>query len=87
MGASEGATICAIIAHDDVFAARVHRGRSRLGRCRRCRLGRRHRAAASYGQRRARRLVLERRSATFNPLVRLRTDFDAEMAESLDLVR
>ena len=33
------------------------------------------------------RLVLERRSATFNPLVRLRTDFDAEMAESLDLVR
>lgn len=33
------------------------------------------------------RLVLERRSATFNPLVRLRANFDAEMAESLDLVR
>jgi hypothetical protein len=32
-------------------------------------------------------LVLERRRATFNPLIRLRADFDAEMAQSLDLVR
>lgn len=32
-------------------------------------------------------LVLERRRATFNPLIRLRADFDAEMTESLDLVR
>ncbi len=38
-------------------------------------------------QRPANQLVLERRRATFNPLVQLRVDFDAEMAESVDQVR
>ena len=32
-------------------------------------------------------LVLERRRATFNPLIRLRADFDAEMRQSVDVVR
>jgi hypothetical protein len=38
-------------------------------------------------QRPANQLVLERRRASFNPLVRLRTDFHAEMAESVQQVR
>ena len=32
-------------------------------------------------------LVLERRRATFNPLIRLRADFDAEMRQSVEVVR
>ena len=32
-------------------------------------------------------LLLERRSAKFNPLIRLRTDFDVEMSESVKEIR
>jgi hypothetical protein len=32
-------------------------------------------------------LILERKRATFDVLIRLRTDFDAEMVETLDEVR
>ena len=33
------------------------------------------------------KLVLDRRKATFNPLIRLRTNFDTEMKESTDEIK
>ncbi|MEM6928852.1 MAG: hypothetical protein AAF602_18075 [Myxococcota bacterium] len=32
-------------------------------------------------------LVLERRKADFNPLIKLRSDFDREMKQSLDFIK
>ncbi len=32
-------------------------------------------------------MILDRRRASFNPLIRLRTDFNEEMAESVDEVK
>ena len=32
-------------------------------------------------------LLLDRRSATFNPLIKLRTDFDDEMERSVDEIK
>jgi len=32
-------------------------------------------------------LIHERRHATFNPLIKLRTDFDAEMSQSVDEIK
>ncbi|MDP6932028.1 MAG: hypothetical protein QGG40_03890 [Myxococcota bacterium] len=32
-------------------------------------------------------LLLDRKRASFNPLIRLRTDFDEEMAQSVDEVK
>ena len=32
-------------------------------------------------------LLLDRRSATFNPLIKLRTDFDDEMEKSVDEIK
>jgi hypothetical protein len=32
-------------------------------------------------------LILDRRSANFNPLIKLRTDFDQEISESVDVIK